>query len=134
MKRKAGIWIDTKKAVITFVDGEEIKQKEVFSDIESFRIAGGYGSSTPYAPQNATSESKFTEKKKLALRKYFGEILEKTKSCSDVYIFGPAEAKFGLEKTYRNSPKFRGVVTAVDTSDNLTANQMKAKVISHFSQ
>lgn len=134
MTKKAGIWIDAKRAVITFMDNKGLSQKEILSGIESFKVAGGYGSSTPYGAQDATSESKFTAKKQQALRQYFKSIIQLTKSCNLIYIFGPSESKTGLQKAYGQSTVFKGKISAVEASDSMTDKQIAARVRKFFEQ
>jgi len=59
MKRKAGLWIDHRKAVIVFLAGEEEEMKLVRSNVEKqIRRAGGSGSGGPFESQAVPSDDR----------------------------------------------------------------------------
>jgi hypothetical protein len=59
MKRKVGLWIDHRKAVIVFLAGEEEEMKLVKSNVEKqIRRAGGSRSCGPFEPQAVPSDDR----------------------------------------------------------------------------
>ena len=49
-----------------------------------------------------------------------------------LYIFGPAEAKVGLEKAMMDDHNFKPIILGVETADSMTQNQMVAEVRAFF--
>ncbi len=131
---KTGIWLDTEKAFIIELQGDEADIERLDSEVEHFNVHGGSGSSTPWGPQDATSDHKILERKKHQLHNYYQRIIERVKAAEQLYIFGPAEAKNGLQKELAKLSSMHEKVMAVDTADSMTENQMKAYVRNYYNQ
>lgn len=128
MKKQVGIWIDNSKAqIVTIQDGNE-SLKIIESDVENTHPKGGSGSSTPWGPQDAISESKVMERKKQQFKKFYTDIIDQISSSNQVYIIGPAEAKKGLKKALEESTLTQPKIVGFEASDKMTKNQLKARV------
>lgn len=134
MGKQIGVWLDSRIAQVITLNGEQVATQEILSDREDFHPKGGARSKTPWGPQDSLDEQKYMEREKHQLQSYFQNIIECVKEADNLYIFGPAEAKIGLEKaieSYKHSP-FKSLT--VETSDQMTLNQKIAKVKAFFSQ
>ncbi len=124
-----GIWIDLKEAII--VKGKTLEEQtlvKIDSNIDVGNVKGGAGSSTPYGPQDAVSESKFLEKKNHELQSYFDRVAEVIQGANLVLVCGPAETKNKLQEDLWNRHAFKKTVFYQKTADSMTDNQFKALV------
>jgi len=132
MSTYTGIWIDSRNAKLVFLENNNEKMITIESNLDIGNVKGGSGSSTPYAEQDAVSESKILEKKKHQLHEYFTEIISKLGKTDELLIIGPAETKYGLQKEIEQDPILKGKLVMVQTVDSMTDNQIVARVKSFF--
>jgi hypothetical protein len=128
MKKKIGLWIDHREAVIVaLIDkGEQITR--IKSDAEKqIRFAGG-------SRKDGLQTTEAVRGKKLDsnLGKYFDEIIAHIRDAELIQIFGPGDAKNELTKRL-DKDGLKERITEVETVDNMTDNQIAAKVREHFS-
>ena len=127
MKKEIGLWVDHRQAVIvTLTDsGEQITR--IRSDAEKqIRFAGG---SRKDGLQ--TTESIRGKKLDSRLAKYFDDILAHIRDAEMIQIFGPGEAKNELVK-HLEKEGLKERIVAIETMDNMTDNQISAKVRERF--
>jgi hypothetical protein len=129
MKKKIGLWIDHREAVIVLVtDGEE-QITRIKSDAEKqIRFPGG-------SRKDGQQKTEAVRDKKLEqnLGKYFDDISAHIRDAELVQIFGPGEAKNKLAK-HLEKGGFKERIVEVETMDNMTDNQIVAKVREFFSK
>ena len=129
MEQQRGIWIDRHKAMI--VD-PTVNQKE-FTQISSPLTSQTSDSisQSRLGDQYLNPEKKLQAKRKQLLKDYYNNVIESLENDSELYIFGPAEAKTELHKAiYKSCKQFRNIT--LHPSDNLTENQIVAKVKEFF--
>ena len=127
MKKEIGLWVDHRQAVVvTLTDsGEQITR--IRSDAEKqIRFAGG---SRKDGLQ--TTESIRGKKLDSRLAKYFDDILVHIRDAEMIQIFGPGEAKNELAK-HLEKEGLKERIVAIETMDNMTDNQISAKVRERF--
>jgi len=134
MKRKAGLWIDHRKAVIVFLTGEEEETKLVKSNVEKqIQRAAGSRSGGPFESQLVPSadrqQGEFTEH----LNTYYNKVILCIRDAESILIFGPGEAKGELKKHLDREGLGRRIV-GIETTDKMTQPQIAAKVRQHFLQ
>ena len=132
MKNHIGIWVDLREALISKLTDKEQTLQKVESGLDIGHVKGGSGSSTPYGPQDAVSESKFLEKKKHAIKSYFDNIADAIQQEESILITGPAETKNALATDLEHRHDFRNSTIYCKTADSMTDNQFKALVRKHF--
>ncbi|MEO9485224.1 MAG: hypothetical protein ABJG47_17325 [Ekhidna sp.] len=127
-----GVWIDERQAWIVYQNRNHVSLKAVGSEVETYHLHGGSGSSTPYGPQEAISETTLNRRKEQQLKNYYHLVIEELLPAKRLYISGPAEAKIALEKeiAQRKNLPLKSVV--VEPADSMTKNQFKAKVKDFF--
>ena len=122
MKKRAGLWIDHRKAVIVIVtdDGEETK--EITSNMEKHvRFMGGTGSEVGSAED--MRDRGFGNH----LNSYYDRVIAVLHDADSIQIFGPGEAKGELRKRLEHQG-VKGHVLAIETVDKMTDRQIAAKV------
>ena len=132
MNKKIGIWIDSNSAIIVRLLGNRETVKRIESNIEHYHLHGGSGSSIPYGPQDAVSESKLLERKKHQENSYFNKIMDEIGDVNLIAIFGPAETKIGLKKAFLKNRQLRDKIMHLEAADNMTENQIKMLVRNFF--
>ena len=128
MKKKIGLWIDNREAIIIRLtdDGEQITR--INSDSEKqIRFEGG---SRKDGLQ--TTETIQDRKFDMQLGKYFDDIIVNIRDAEIIQIFGPGEAKNGLLKRMEND-NLKQRIVEIETVDSMTDNQIAAKVREYFS-
>jgi hypothetical protein len=134
MPEHVGIWIDHEKAfIVTIIDGQE-SVEIIKSDIEGkIRLSGGSRSRTIYGPQDVASEKKIEERRKHQLRRYYEKVISEVRNARKILLFGPGEAKIGLEKEMKKSKNLSAKIVDVEPADKMTERQIVDKVRKFFS-
>lgn len=132
MKRKAGLWIDHRKAVIVFLTGEEEEIKLVKSNVEKhirradpLRSRGRVESLA--IPADDRQQQEFTEH----LNIYCNEVISCIRDAESILIFGPGESKGELKK-HLEIEGLGGRIVGIETTDKMTDPQIAAKVRQYF--
>jgi stalled ribosome rescue protein Dom34 len=132
MKRKVGLWIDHRKAVIVFLAGQEEEIKLVKSNVEKqIRRATGSRSGGPFESQAVPSNGRQQQKFKEHLNTYYNEVISCIRDAESILVFGPGEAKGELKK-HLEREKLSGRIVGVETIDEMTDHQIAAKVRQYF--
>jgi hypothetical protein len=131
MKKKTGIWIDHKKAIIVSLNGEKENIIEIESNIENAVYHDKEGNKGTFSgSHHGNSETKFDERKKNQLNDFLKEVIAKIKETDELFVFGPAETKTKLEQKIYSEKSFdisklKSVATA---NSNMSLNQIIAMV------
>ena len=126
---RAGIWIDTEKAVIVFLKGKGHTIRIVDSLIESReRIPGESKMYTRFGVQFSNFETKKENRKNHEVQKYLEKVVAEIKDADEVVLFGPAEMKTELEKFMLKKSIQSPIIRRVETTDSMTQNQIVAWV------
>lgn len=135
MKRQTGIWIDSSKAIIVTLDGhKEEKISEIDSEVENsvyHNKEGDKGTFTGdrHGNRHSSSETKFDNRKKEQMDYFLKEVVSYVKGADELYVFGPAETKIKLEQKINDEKSIEaGKLRMVETADNMTLNEIVAKV------
>lgn len=133
MKKQTGIWVDSKKAVIVTLQNGEEKTDIIESNLEN-RIyhekEGDKG--TFHGIHHSNNEKKFEERRNNQMNDFLKQITSHIESADEIYIFGPAETKIKLKTEIENDKGLLEKLTKVETSDQITTNQIIAKTKKHF--
>ncbi len=125
MKRKAGLWIDHRKAVIVLVTDEGEETRLIESSMEKHvRFASG-------SSENGSAESTRDRQFASHLDGYYDKVIACIRDAESILIFGPGEAKGELEKRLENK-ELGGRIVGIETVDKMTDRQIAARVRQHF--
>jgi len=132
MKRKVGLWIDHRKAVVVFLAGEEEEMKLVKSNVEKqIRRAAGSRSGGPFESQAVQSDGRQQRAFTKHLNTYYNEVISCIRDAESILIFGPGEAK-GELKEHLEREGLGGRIAGVETVDEMTDPQIAVKARQYF--
>jgi len=128
MKKKIGLWIDNRVAIIVKLTDEDEQITRIYSDAEKqIRFEGG---SRKDGLQ--TTETIQGRKFDMQLNNYFDDVIANIRDAEMIQIFGPGEAKDGLLKRMEND-NLKELIVKIETADSMTDNQVAARVREYFS-
>lgn len=141
-----GIWVDHEKAFLVRVNKEtldailrydsiEVDFEEIKSNVEKHvRLSGGSRTrNVPYGPQEIADDKKLDKRRVQQLKLFYNDIIDRIRDAGKIFIFGPGEAKLELKKEIERNNELASRIQGVETTDKMTPNQIKAKVIAFYS-
>ena len=129
MKKKIGLWIDHREAVIVMLTDKGEKITRIKSDAEKqIRFPGG-SRKDGFQETEAVRDKKFEKQ----LGEYYADIIAHIRDAELIQIFGPGEAKNELAK-HLEKDGLKERIVSIETVDNMTDHQIAAKVREHFSK
>ena len=132
--KKTGIWLDKEKALCFTLEGEKERLETITSELEFFNPKGGSRSKTRWGPQDVVQDSKYLEREKHQLKRYFENIVSALDDTGALVIYGPAEAPEKFAKMLEDDhTALAGKLKKVEKVDSMTENQFKALVRDFFS-
>jgi hypothetical protein len=124
MKRKVGLWIDHRKAVIVSIIGELEEIKTIISGMEKHvRFSGGAQKDS----EEDQRDRRFTDH----LNKYYDEVISSIMDAESIFIVGPGEAKGEFKKRLESKSQI-GFVVGIGSADKMSESQFAAKVRGHY--
>lgn len=125
MDKRVGLWLDRKKAVIVSIANNIEAKRIITSDMEHYvlhsTVVPGDG-----APENAR-DTRFWNR----LGEYYDNIVAHIRDATEIRIFGPAEAKFELQKRLEGEG-LSGYVLSLEEVGTLSDLQIAIKVQNYF--
>lgn len=129
MKKKIGIWIDTKQAVIIKLTSNKHSIKKIESQIETReRIPGEHKKFGRFGNQYMTYEKNRINKKNQQTQRFFKLLIKELVSSESIVLFGPANMKNEFAKIINNTAQLSKKLVGIANSEHLTENQMVAWV------
>ena len=125
MKRKIGLWIDHRKAVIVIVTSKGEETKIIESSMEK-HVRFSDGSSEPGQAEDVR-DRQFNNH----LNIYYDDVFALIGNAKSILIFGPGEAKGELKKRLEGEDLKERIVD-IETADKMSDRQITAKVRDHF--
>jgi stalled ribosome rescue protein Dom34 len=122
MKKTIGLWIDHRKAVIVFIEGQEEEIKLISSQEEK-----QHGQSGMSKPADDIRQRELTGH----LNSYYDEVVSCIREAESILIFGPGEAKGELKKRLEKD-HLGGHIVGLEPADKMTDPQIVAQVREHF--
>lgn len=127
--KNVGVWMDKEKAHIVTMDGTEQGFTTLESEVEDFNVSGGSRSKTRWGPQDVVQDSKYSEREKHQLKRYFKTLAESLADAGKLVVFGPADTNKKFEAWLKESNHpLASRLEAVKKADSMTENQVKALV------
>lgn len=131
--KNTGIWLDKEKALIVTIENGVETLNTIASNIEHFRPRGGSGTRFKGGPQDVVQDSKYLDREKQQLKKYYKSLASEIKDTDALVIFGPAETNEKFNKELQNNYKpLSTKIKGVRKADSMTENQVKAWVRDFF--
>jgi len=133
--KKTGIWLDKDKALIVTLENNRQSLRTVPSKVEHFHVHGGFGIRYSGGCQDVVQDSKYMEREKYQLNRYFKTIVSKIKDTDAFVIFGPGETREKFQKAINENYKdLSGKLIKSAKTDSMTNNQVKAWVRNFFKE
>lgn len=130
---RTGIWIDQETAYIIRVVGDKPVIERIESGVESrIRIAGEGKNFAQFSETYDNNEDKKQRRQQQQRKKYFKEVFAHVRYDDFLYLFGPSKGKEELNNAIEEEHDFKGKVILMETTDRMTENQMKEKVMDFF--
>jgi hypothetical protein len=124
MKRKVGLWIDHKKAVIFNLSEDGAEVKRFSAEMKNHgRLSGEAHECLP----EEQLEKPFSEH----LNNFYDEVISYIRTAESILIFGPGDAKKELMNRLEVE-KLHGNIVGIETADTMTDNQIVTKVRERF--
>lgn len=67
------------------------------------------------------------------IRSFYNDIVDGIRDAGKIFLFGPGEAKLELKKEIKRNNELASRIKGVETTDKITPNQIKTKVIAFYS-
>ena len=133
--KKTGIWLDKDKALIVTIENSRQSLRTVPAQVEHFHVHGGFGIRYSGGCQDVVQDSKYMEREKHQLNRYFKTIVSKIKDTDALVIFGPGEAREKFHKAINEDYKdLSSKLISSEKTDSMTNNQVKAWVRNFFKE
>jgi hypothetical protein len=125
MNKKVGLWIDRNKAVIVSIANSVEGRRIITSDMEHYVL---YSTTVPGdgSPENIRDRRFWNH-----LGEYYAKIIEHIRDATEIQIFGPAEAKYELEK-HLESEGLAIHIVSIEDAEKMTDLQIGIKVQKRF--
>lgn len=128
-----GVWIDSSKAVISTLNGDDADLTVLGSGIEGVeRIDGEGRPQGRFGGQFVAHDKGKNARRNNAEAGFCSDIVEKIWNADQLLIFGPAHMKDKLASTVRSLPPPVPNIRSVETADSMTDNQVAAYVREFF--
>lgn len=125
--------MDKQQAYIIGLDADPPSMRVLESELEFFNPKGGSRSKTRWGPQQVVHDSKYTEREKHQLKRYFENLASQLADTGDMVLYGPADTKQHFKRFLdEQHPRIAANVKDVLPADSMTENQMKALVREYF--
>jgi len=133
MSKKAGVWIDPRRAVVVIFDASGEHTTAIDSDAHKHLERGGdspmkVSYEAAQVPADDRRQKAFTGE----LNRYYDAVASAIHDCAAIYLCGPGEAKGELRHRLEKQRLAERVV-AVETVDKLSNPQVAAKAREFFS-
>ncbi len=132
MAAKIGLWIDHRQAVIMTLTDSGVNKTVIKSNTEKHARAAGDPSLTgPHKDRMIPADDRLQREFTEHLKNYYNQITDAVCTAESILIFGPGEAKKELKKQLEKN-NLGSRIAAVETADEMTDNQILAKVCRYF--
>ena len=126
VSHQVGVWIDHREAFVVFSNEPTIKEHSLSSGIEKHIRVSGQGAESAGVAED--QRERHLEKN---LDRFYDDVIECIHGATAIYIFGPGEAKGEFKKRIEHKG-LGDCIKGVEAADNLTNNQIAAKVQDFF--
>lgn len=132
MAAKIGLWIDHRRSVIMALTDNEVSKTVIKSNAEKHaRAAGDPNLKGPHKDRMIPADDRHEREFDEHLKIYYNQIIDAVCAAESILIFGPGEAKKELKKQLEKR-NLGSRIAAVETADEMTDNQILAKVCKYF--
>lgn len=133
-EHKAGIWLDQETAYIVHVLGNTVDKVEgLISDVESrVRMAGEGKVYARYGHAFIDNQEKTQHRQHNQRQHFFKEILSHLKGTDFLYLFGPGQAKNGLQRLIEKDHDLTGHIAKTAAADMMNKRLAVIETLAYF--
>lgn len=131
--KRIGVWLDHTKAHFIDISKGPATIETAFSEEESqIRNEGEHGDGTRVGKyRSSNNEYGKHDRQEDIMKRYYQMLADRLKHYDDIYLFGPTPAKDELYNHLKQDKHFSDKNIRAEQADQLTENQMVARV-KHF--
>lgn len=132
--KQIGVWLDHAKAIFIDPNDNDGKIDTVHSEMDTrVRHAGEGADGTLLGGfRSSNNEHHKHQREENALSKYYDLVGKRLSGFEEILLFGPGSARSELHNIIKADKHFNGKKIDVEACDQLTENQLRAKVRNHF--
>lgn len=132
--RKAGIWLDQETAYIVHITGEELEKVEgLISDVESrVRMAGEGKVYARFGHAFLDNQEKTQHRQTNQRKQFFKEILGRLRGTDFLYLFGPGQARHGLQRLIEKDYELAGHIAKNASADVMNKRLAVLEALAYF--
>jgi hypothetical protein len=132
VKKKVGLWIDTKKAVIVALTDKGEETGLIISKVETKPSRTGDSPlKGSFSPSQVQPDNRQQRALTAHLNIYLDAVIASIRDAESILIYGPGEAKTQLKKRLEKE-KLGGLIVGIEAKDKMTNRQLASKVRKHF--
>jgi len=133
-EHKAGIWLDQETAYIVHIHGEILDKVEcLISDVESrVRMAGEGKVYARFGHTFLDNQEKTQHRQTNQRKQFFKEMLSHLQGVDFVYLFGPGNAKHGLQRMIEKDHQLAGHIAGCVAADRMNKRQAVIAALAFF--
>jgi hypothetical protein len=125
MKKKVGLWINRSKAVIVSISNNTEARRIITSDMEHYVLY------STVVPGDGSPEEARDKRYWKHLDEYYDKIVEHIRDADEIQIFGPAIAKYELQKHLENEG-LASMIVSMEEVEKMTDLEIATKVQRRF--
>jgi hypothetical protein len=134
VKKRVGLWIDHKKAIVVAItDGGEETGLIVSKAEKQLRRTGDSPLKGSYEPLQVPADDSRQKSYTGHLKIYYDAVIGSIRDAESILIFGPGEAKEELKERLEGN-NLGGRIVGIETVDKMTDRQIAAKVRARFAK
>ena len=125
MKKRVGLWLNRKKAVIVSIANNIEGRSIITSDMEHYVLY------STVVPGDGSPEEIRDRRFWNHLGEYYDKIIAHIRDATEIQIFGPEVAKYELQKRLEDEG-LSGLVVSLEDAENMSDLQIATKVQKRF--
>ena len=129
--RSVGIWIDHREAVLIFVSELDGSLLRIMSNVEERTRSRVLPSNAPHESQLVHADDSRGRRTMGFLTHYYDEVIARLAGATEVFIFGPGEAKGEFRKRFDHTAH-PGCTVSIEPAARMSEAQLVQKVRKHF--
>lgn len=133
-EHKTGIWLDQETAYIVHIKGDTLDKVEgLISDVESrVRMAGEGKVYARFGHSFIDNQEKTQHRQQNQRQHFFKEILSHLKGADFLYLFGPGQARNGLQRLIEKDHDLAGHIANSATADLMNKRLAVIETLAYF--
>lgn len=137
MTTRLGVWIDSERAVLVWIEGKQHEVQEIASGIEGrvHPTDGSRSGGTPYGPQDVGSDKKLERRRGHERDRFLTGVIDAIGARPDrVLVVGPGETRKHLKTAIEGAAGFKPTLLGVEAADRMSEGQLVKHLRARFDE